>query len=154
MKAKDLQTAAKLIRERQSQAATADSSQLSRFPLSELPLDDSGPPTVLQGPYVPLSTSTPVHVSQDNQPPMDSAPDESSFQQLIPSIPQQSIYSSLAAMGTSINTAVYPSIPFARKVINGIEEQQRKTLRDTVEGIIRLLLTIIVLPLMMMTLMT
>ena len=40
-------------------------------------------------------------------------------------------------MGTSINTAVSPSIPFARKVINDIEEQQRKTLEDTVKGIIR-----------------
>ena len=75
MKAKDWQTAAKLIRERQSQATTADSSQLSSFPLSELPLDDSGPPTVLHGPYMPLSTSTPFSVSQDNQPPTDSAPD-------------------------------------------------------------------------------
>ena len=92
MKAKDWQTTAELIMERQSQAATADSSQLSSFPLSELPLDDSGPPTVLQGPYV----------SQDNQPPMDSAADESPFQQVIPSIPQQSLYPSLAAMGTSI----------------------------------------------------
>ena len=134
MKGKDWQTTAKLIRERQSQAATADSSQLSSFPLSELSLDDSGPTTVLQGPYVPLSTSTPVHVSQDNHPPTDSAPDESPFKQVIP---QQSLYLSLAAMGTSINTVVSPSIPFARKVINDIEEQQRKTLENTVEGIIR-----------------
>ena len=50
MKAKDWQTTAKLIRERQSQVATADSSELSSFPLSELSLDDSGPPTVLLGP--------------------------------------------------------------------------------------------------------
>ena len=49
MEAKDWQTAAKLIREIQSQATIADSSQLSIFPLSELSLDDSGPPTVLQG---------------------------------------------------------------------------------------------------------
>ena len=134
MKAKDWQTAAKLIRERQSQATTADSSQLSSFPLSELTLDDSVPPTVLQGPYVPLSTSTPICVPQDNQQLMDSAPDESPFQQVIPSIPQQSLYPSLAAMGTSVNTVVSPSIPFARKVINDIKKQQRKTLKDTVEG--------------------
>ena len=41
-------------------------------------------------------------------------------------------------MKTSIKTVVSPSIPFARKVINDIEEQQRKTLKNTVEGIIRL----------------
>ena len=86
---------------------------------------------------MPLSTSTPICVSQDNQPQMDSAPDESPFQQVIPNILQQSLYPSLAAMGTSINTAVSLSIPFTRKVINDIEEQQRKTLKNTVEGIIR-----------------
>ena len=59
MKVKDWQTTAKLIRERQSRAATADSSQLSSFPLSELPLDDSGPATVLQGPYVPYPQAHP-----------------------------------------------------------------------------------------------
>ena len=41
-------------------------------------------------------------------------------------------------MGTSVNTAVSPPMLFARKVINDIEEQQRKTLKDTVEGNIRL----------------
>ena len=87
---------------------------------------------------MPLFTSTPIHVSQDNQQPMDSAPDEFPFQQVIPSIPQQSLYPSLTVMGTSINTIVSPSISFARKVINDIEEQQRKTLEDTVEGNIRL----------------
>ena len=92
---------------------------------------------MLQAPYVPLSTSTPICVSQDNQPPMDSAPDESPFQQVIPSILQQSLYPSLAAMGTSINTVVSSSMPFTRKVTNDIEEQQRKTLTNTVEGIVR-----------------
>ena len=51
MKAKDWQNAAKLIRERQNQVAKADSSELSSFSLSELPVDESGPPTVLQGPF-------------------------------------------------------------------------------------------------------
>ena len=92
---------------------------------------------MLQGPYVPLSTSTPVHMPQDNQQMTDSAQDESPFQQVIPSIPQQSLYPSLAALGTSLNTAASPPIPFSRRVINDIEEQQKKTLKDTVEGTIR-----------------
>ena len=53
---------------------------------------------------------------------------------MIPSIPQQSLYPSLAALGTSANTAVSPPIPFPRRVINDIEQQQRKALEDTVEG--------------------
>ena len=137
MKAKDWQSTVKLIRERQSKATTADSSELSSFPHSELSVDESGPPTVLQGPYVPLSTSTPIGVPQGNLQMMDSTPDEFPFQQVIPSIPQQSLYPSLAALGTSVNMAVSPPIPFSRKVINDIEEQQRKAPEDTVEGTIR-----------------
>ena len=56
---------------------------------------------------------------------------------MIPSIPQQSLYPLLAALGTNVNTAVSPPIPFSRRVINDIKEKQRKALRDTVEGIIR-----------------
>ena len=118
MKAKDWQSAAKLIRERQNQAATADSSQLSSFLLSELSVNESRPLTVLQGPYIPLSTSTPVCMPQGNQQTMDESP----FQQVIPNKPQQSLYPSLAALGTSVNMAVSPPIPFARRVINDIEE--------------------------------
>ena len=79
MKAKDWQSTAKVIRERQSQASPADLSELSSCPLSELSVDESGPSTVLQGLYVPLSTSTPICVLQGNQQMMDSAPDESLF---------------------------------------------------------------------------
>ena len=38
------------------------------------------------------------------------------------------------AMGTSINTSISPSIPFSRRVINDIEEHQRRVLNDSVEG--------------------
>ena len=114
MKATDWRNTAKLIKERQSQVATADASELSSLPLSELSVDESGPPTVLQGPYMPLFTSTSVHLQQDNQQTMDSALDESPFQQVIPSILQQSLYPSSAALGTSVNTAVIPPIPFSR----------------------------------------
>ena len=69
-------------------------------------MDQSGPPTMIHGPYVPLSTSMPVHVPSDNQQTTEATQDESSFQQVIPNISQQSLYPSLAAMGTSINTAI------------------------------------------------
>ena len=116
MKAKDWQNAAKLIRE--SHPTMADTSKLSSFSLSELLIDKSGPPTVLQGPYVPLSTSTPVHMPQGNHQMMDSAQDKSPFQQVIPNIPQESLYPSLVALGTSLDTSVSPPIPFSRRVIN------------------------------------
>ena len=67
MKVKDWQKATQLVCERQNQAATTNTSELSSFSLSKLPVDQSGPPTLIHGPYVPLSTSMPVHVPSDNQ---------------------------------------------------------------------------------------
>ena len=67
------------MRERQNQAATNDTSELSSFSLSKLPVDQSGPPAMIYGPYVPLATSTPVRVPSDNQQITKAAQDESSF---------------------------------------------------------------------------
>ena len=130
MKARDWQKAAQLVQERQNQAAMADTSELSSFPLSKLPVDQSRPSTVIHGPYVPLSTSTPVCVPSDKQQTTEAAQDESSFQQMIPNISQQLLYPSLAAMQTSINTAISPSITFSRRVINDMEEHQRRVLNN------------------------
>ena len=59
MKPTDWQNTTKFV---QRNATLADSNQLSSLPLSELSLDSSGPPTVLEGAKTPLSTSTPVHI--------------------------------------------------------------------------------------------
>ena len=101
--------------------STTDTSELSSFSLSELPVDQSGPLAVIHGPYVPLSTSMPVGVPSDNQQTTEATQDES-FQQVIPNISQQSLCPSLAAMGTSITTAILPPIPLSRRVINDTEE--------------------------------
>ena len=79
MKVKDWQKAAQLVHERQNQAATTDTSELSSFSLSKLPVDQSGPPTMIHGPYVSLSTSTPGHVQSNNQQTTETAQDELSF---------------------------------------------------------------------------
>ena len=92
---------------------------------------------MIHGPYVPLSTSTPMCVPSDNQQTTEATQVESSFWQVIRNISQQSLYPSLAAMGTSINTAISPPIPLSRRVINDIEEHQRRVLNSYVEGINR-----------------
>ena len=76
---KDWQKATQLVWERQSQAATADTSELSSFSLGELPVDQSRPPAMIHGPYVPLSTSMPVRVPSDNQQTTEATQDESPF---------------------------------------------------------------------------
>ena len=60
MKPTDWHNATKFVPEVQRNATLADSNQLSSLPLSELSLDSSGPPTVLEGALAPLSTSTPI----------------------------------------------------------------------------------------------
>ena len=79
----------------------------------------------------------PVHVPSDNQQTKEAAQDESSFQQVIPNIPQQSLYPSLVAMESSSYTAISPSIPLSRSVISDIEEHQRQVLDSYVEGMDR-----------------
>ena len=130
MKVKDWQKDAQLVCEIQNQAATADTSKLSSFSLSELPVGQSGPPTLIHGPYILLSISTPVHTSSDNNQYTEAAQEELSFWQVIPNILQQSLYPSLAAMGSSRNKALSPSIPLTRRVINKIEEHQRTVLNS------------------------
>ena len=100
-------------------------------------MDQSGPPTLIHGPYVPLPTSTPVHASSDNNQFTEATQDELSFQQVIPNIPHQSLYPSLATMESSPNTALSPSIPLTRRVINKIEEHQRTVLNSYAEGVDR-----------------
>ena len=73
-----------------------------------------------------------------NQQAADSAQEDSPYQQVIPGIPPHSLYPALAALSTSTETAITPPIPLSRRAINDIEEQQRRALKDTVEGIVRL----------------
>ena len=76
----------------------------------------------------------PVCVPSDNQQTTEATQYESSFCQVIPNIPQHSLYPSLVAMGTSLNTAISPSIPLSRRVINDIEEHEKRVLDSYIEG--------------------
>ena len=73
-------------------------------------------------------------MQSDNQQTTEATQDESSFQQVILNIPQQSLYPSLVALGSSPNTALSPSIPLSRRVINDIEEHQRTVFTSYAEG--------------------
>ena len=78
--------AAALITQQKQEAATADTDQLSSMPLSQLALDDSGPPVMHYGMHVPTATSTPTHMEVDTC----SSQQEDTYQQIIPGIPQGS----------------------------------------------------------------
>ena len=57
--------AATLITQQKQEAATADTDQLSSMPLSQLAMNDSGPPVVHYGMHMPAATITPTHVEMD-----------------------------------------------------------------------------------------
>ena len=84
MNLSDWVKAATLVTQHKQEAATAEADQLSSMPLSQLPMDDSGPPVVDYGMHVPAATSTPtcteVHVQSLQQ--------EDSYQQILPGIPE------------------------------------------------------------------
>ena len=88
--------AAAFITQQKQEAATTDSDQLSSMPLSELAMDDSGLPVVHYGMHVPAATSTPTHSEMDTY----TLQQEDTYQQIIPGIPQGSLYPTLASLSS------------------------------------------------------
>ena len=66
----------------------AETDQLSSMPLSQIAIDDSGLPVVHYGSHIPVAASTLMgtiaHVHSSQQ--------EDSYHQIIPGIPQGSLY--------------------------------------------------------------
>ena len=52
--------AAALVTQHKQEAATTETDQLSSMSLSQLAMEDSGPPVVHYGMHVPTATSTPT----------------------------------------------------------------------------------------------
>ena len=70
--------------------------QLSSMPLSQIAIDESGPPVVHYRTHMPTAASTPtgtdIHLHSSQQ--------EDSYQQIIPSIPQGSLYPTLSSFSS------------------------------------------------------
>ena len=56
----DWRKAAALVTQHKQEAAMAETDQLSGMPLSQIANDDSGPPIVHYGSFVPVAASTPL----------------------------------------------------------------------------------------------
>ena len=110
--------AATLITQQKQEAATADTDQLSSMPLSQLAMDDSGPPVVHYGTHVPTATSTPTHVETDTY----TLQQEDTYQQIIPGIPQGSLYPALASLSSEERTSSEETQTLRDKVSKGLEK--------------------------------
>ena len=66
------------------------------MPLSKISIDDSGPLVVHYGSQVPVAASTPTDTTAH----MQSSPHEDSYQEIIPGIPQGSLYPTLSSLSS------------------------------------------------------
>ena len=96
MNLSDWRKAAALVTQHKQEAAMAEMDQLSSMPLSQIAIDGSGPPIVHYGMHMPIAASTPtgtdVHVHSSQQ--------EDSYQQIIPGIPQGSLYPTSSSLSS------------------------------------------------------
>ena len=110
--------AAALITQQKQEAATADTDQLSSMRLSQLAMDDSGPPVMHYGMHVPAATSTPTHVEMD----IYTMQQEDTYQQIIPGIPQGSLYPTVASLSSEERTSPEETQTLPDKVSKGLEK--------------------------------
>ena len=114
--------AATLVTQHKQEAAITETDQFSSMPLSQLAMDDSGPPVVHYGMHVPAATSTPtgteVHVHSSQQ--------EDSYQQIIPGIPKGSLYPTLS----SLRSEAVPSQEEAQSLCDEVSKGLEKYLQD------------------------
>ena len=86
--------AATLVTQHKQEAAMAEIDQLSSMSLSQIAIDDSSPPILHYNMHVPIAASTPtgtdVHAHSSQQ--------KDSYQQIIPGIPQGSLYPTLLSL--------------------------------------------------------
>ena len=88
--------AATLVTQHKQEAATVETDQLSSMPLSQIAIDGSGPPIVYYSTHVPPAMSMPTGTDV----PMHSSQQEDSYQQIIPGIPQGSLYPTLSSLSS------------------------------------------------------
>ena len=111
-----LDKATALVTQHKQEAATTETDQLSSMPLSQIAMDDSGPPVVHYGTHVPtaMSTGTDVHVHSSQQ--------EDSYQQIIPGIPQGSLYPTLSSLSSEAAASQEEVQSLCDKVSKGLEK--------------------------------
>ena len=96
MNPSDWTKAATLVTQHKQEAATAETDQLSSMPLSQIAMDDSSPPVVHYDTHMPPATSTPTGTDVHKH----SSQQEDSYQQIIPGIPQGSLYPTLSSFSS------------------------------------------------------
>ena len=123
MNLSDWRKVAALVAQHKQEAAMVEIDQLSSMPLSQIAIDDSSPPRVHYGTHVPIAanapTGTDVHVHSSQQ--------EDSDQQMIPGIPQGSLYPTVSSLSLGAVASDTDVQSLRDKVTKGLD----KYLQDT-----------------------
>ena len=86
------------------------------MPLSQLAMDDSSPPVMHYGMHMPTATSTPTHTEVDTH----RSQQEDTYQQIIPGIPQGSLYPTLSSLSSEEGTLPEETQALHDKVSKGL----------------------------------
>ena len=118
MNPSDWVNAANLVTQHKQEAATVEADQLSSMPLSQLAMDDSSPPVVDYGTHMLAVTSTPTHTEVHVQSPQQ----EDSYQQILPGIPEGSLYPTLSSLSSQAVTCQEEAQSLCDKVSKSLEK--------------------------------
>ena len=123
MNPSDWRKAAALVTQHKQETAMAETDQLSSMPLSQVAIDESGLLVVHYGPHVPVAASTPtsaiVHLHSSQQ--------EDSYQEIIPGIPQDSLYPTLSSLSSGLVVSDTNAQSFSNKVTKGLDQYLQDT---------------------------
>ena len=114
----DWRKVAALVTQHKQEAAMAETDQLSSMPLSQIAIDDSGLPVVHYGTHVPIAASTPTGTTAH----MHSSQQEDSYQQIIPGIPQGSLYPTLSLLNSGLVASDTDAQSLSDKVTKGLDK--------------------------------
>ena len=114
----DWRKAAALVTQHKQEATMAEMDQLSSMPLSQIAIDDSGLPVVHYGSHMPVAASTPTGTATH----MHSSQQEDSHQQIIPGIPQGSLYPTLSSLSSGLVASDTDAQSLSDKVTKGLDQ--------------------------------
>ena len=87
------------------------------MPLSQIAIDDSGPPVVHYGSHMPVAASTPMGTIAHSH----SSQQENSYQEIIPGIPQGSLYPTLSSLSSGFVASDTNAQSLSNKVTKGLD---------------------------------
>ena len=131
----DWRKAAALVSQHKQAATTAETDQLNNMPLSEISIDDSSPLVVHYGSHVPVAASTPTGTAAHGQ----SSLQEDFYQEIIPGIPQGSLYPTLSSLSSGSVAPATNEHSLHNRVTKGFDQylqdaEQLRTSEDNYFG--------------------